>query len=120
MRLSRADNPVQRGEENTSGGIAEGDDQDGKNCPTAPETGHPEVEHVGHTVLCPAENEHHHAEEEGEIFAKLMGIAFIPLDGNIDEDVAEDTQQKQTEQTVVQLDLTEGCRLFLHGRPSRP
>ena len=90
MRLSRADNPVQRGEENPAGSIAERDHEDREDCPAVPQACHPEVKHVGHTVLCPAENEHHHAEEEGEIFAKLMGIAFIPLDGNIDEDVAED------------------------------
>ena len=65
----------------------------------------------------PAEDEYHHAEEEGEIFAKLMGITLISLDSNINEDVAEDTQQKQTQEAIVQLDLTEGCRLFVHSRP---
>ena len=117
MRLSRADNPVQGREENPAGSIAERDHEDRENCPAVPQTCHPEVKHVGHTVFRPAEDEYHHAEEEGEIFAKLMGITLISLDSNINEDVAEDTQQKQTQEAIVQLDLTEGCRLFVHSRP---
>lgn len=94
MRLCRADEPVQGGEENAAGGVAERNDQNGENRPAAPQTGHPEVEHIGHTVLRPAEDKHHHAEEQGQVLSKLMRIALIPLDGDVDENVAEHTQKK--------------------------
>ena len=100
------DGPVQGGEENAADRIAERDDQDRKDRPAGPKTRHPEVEHVSDTVLCSAENEDHHAEEQGEILPEFMRVAFIALNCNIDKDIAENTQQEETEQTVIQLDLT--------------
>ena len=98
---------MQGGEENAPDRIAERDDQDREDRPAGPETRHPEVEHVGNTVLRSAKNEDHHAEEQGEILPKLMRVAFIALNCNIDKDIAENTQQEETEQTVIQFDLTE-------------
>ena len=107
------DDPVQGGEENAPDRIAERDDQDREDRPAGPETRHPEVEHVGNTVLRSAKNEDHHAEKQGEILPKLMRVAFIALNCNINKNIAENTKQEAAKSTKYNFPIFENPSILL-------
>ena len=91
-------------------------EEDAKDCLTAPRARHPEVKHVRDAVLRPAEDEAHHAEEQREILPDLVGVVLVALHGNVDEDVTQKPQEKEAHEAVVQLGRAQRHRLFRDAR----
>ena len=67
--------------------------------------GHGDVEHVGHAVFESAEDEHHNAEGEGQVFPQLVGIVLKPVHSNEDQQITEDGQDENADQIIIQFDV---------------
>ena len=85
--------PSQKRQKDSAQDISGGDDQDAQDRPCIPCFSHPEIEHVCYAVLCSAQDKHHDAEEQGQVFSQLVGVVFIALHGDIDQDVAQNAQK---------------------------
>ena len=93
--------------ENTSGSVSKGNNKNSENCRGTPCTCHPKVKHIRNTVFRARSNKPRHAEDDGQVFSQLMRIAAVSFHRNINKDVSEESEQKQTHQAVIQLDPAE-------------
>ena len=107
--------PQQR-EQHTADGISQRDGKQADDAPSCKGAAHPEIEHIRYAVLSPAQDEHHYAEDQRQIFAGLVRIVLVSLHRDIDQDIAQDPQEEQACQAVIQLGLTHSCRLFCQSR----
>ena len=101
-----------QGDEDAAHGIAHAHHQQVQHRLGAPHIGHGEIEHIGHTVLKAAEDEHRHAQKDAQILANLMGVVFKAVHRDEHQNVAQDGEDENGEQAVIQLGLTQGLRLL--------
>ena len=70
--------------------------------------GYRPVVHIRNGVLGATENENRNAQENGKIFAQLMRVLGVAVDGQVNKDVANAGQQENAPQTGGQLCIHHG------------
>ena len=67
-------------------------------------------------MLRASEDKHHHAELERKIFAEIVRIALETLDRYVDEDIAQNAEEKETCEVIAGLDGAHRRGLFRERR----
>jgi len=104
-----------KGEDDAAGDVACGDDQQTDHGIEAPDASHGKIEHVCNAVFIAADDEDHDAEKHSQIFANFVGVVFVALHADVDENVAEDAQNEEAQIAVVQLGFAHGRGFFRKG-----